>query len=251
MTSININDCSFLPDEIDNGNFIPFNGDSGFGTISSYHLEPAQDDSIYNHNNDINNPHEFSNHNVDEIFENDEEEEEDDDYYYEGRPELLRNKLKTHVLKNFLEFINGKIEKKRYKIKKVQCSSTKKKEIDFEKQFMNSTLGDIFSSRVSDIYTSSVIDHENHNKLIIDKLKLEDDKFKKIFDIKYIQCLKYFIGKKYLKVLEGMNTIEKTKFNDEKDKENLINFGKCYKKILKNSRGRESSKKKNLPKKNG
>ena len=250
MTSIANNDCPILSDETNNANYNPDNGDNIFGKISSYHSEPAQDDSIYNHNNDNNNPHEFINHNVDEHFENNEEEEEDDDDYV-GRPELLRNKLKTRVLGNVLEFINCKIEKKRYKIKKVQCSSTKKKKIDFEKEFMYRTLGDIFSSRVTNLFTSGVIDHENHNKLIIDKLKLKNDKFKKIFDIKYIECLNHFIGKDDNEELIGMKTIQETHFEDEKDKKNLINFAKNYEIILLKYRGRKSSKRKNLPKKNG
>ena len=116
---------------------------------------------------------------------------------------------------------------------------------------MYRTLGDIFSSRVSSKYTSGVKDHEKHNKSKIDKLKSNDDKFKKIFDIKYIECLNHFIGKKYNEELEGMNTIQETGFKDEKDKKNLINFAKDYEIILSKSRRRKSSKRKNLPKKNG
>ena len=215
----------------------------------SIYFQPDQDNFIPNHNNNNIFPNEFSNHNVDENIENIEHIEDDDD---EGRYDLLRKKLKTHVLKNSLKFINDKIRKKGYKIKikKVESSSIKNQKIDFEKKFMYKTLGDIFSSRVSCKYTSGVKDHEKHNKTKIDKLKSKDDKFKKIFDIKYIECLNHFIGKDYNEELIGMKTIQKMDFKNEKEKQRLINFAKDYEIILLKSRARKSSKaKKNLLKK--
>jgi len=186
-----------------------------------------------NLNNDF-NPRDFS-YNVDDLFEIgsiDLEEEDNDE-----RPDSLRKKLKRLVLKYSLEFINSNIKKKKYTIKKIERNQVKKTKVDFEQIFMYKTLGDIFSSKVSSKYTS-IIDHENYNKIRINYLKSKDEKLRNIFKVEFIECLNHFIGKEIKEELVGMKTIEDVFFKDDKKKRNLINYGRVYEEKVLQSRAR-------------
>ena len=185
-----------------------------------------------NFNNDFNPPN-FS-YNADDLFEIGSLDLEED---IDEPPDSIRKKLKRLVLKYSLEFINSNIKKKKYTIKKIERNQVKKTKVDFEQIFMYKTLGDIFSSKVSSKYTS-VIDPENYNKIRINYLKSKDEKLRNIFKVEFIECLNHFIGKDPTEVLVGMKTIEDVFFKDEKEKRNLINYGRVYEEKVLQSRAR-------------
>lgn len=143
----------------------------------------------------------------------------------EYRFDLSRRKLKILVLKNVFKFIKRKIKGK-YQLYKIAHKYKKELKIDDEKKYMQKTLGDIFSSNISDKY--STIKNKDYNKKVIDKIKRCDDELKNIFNITFIECLNHFIEKKELDLLQGMNTFDKENFEDEKEKEYIRYIGENY-----------------------
>ena len=143
----------------------------------------------------------------------------------EYRFDLSRRKLKILVLKNVFKFIKRKIKGK-YQLYKIAHKYKKELKINDEKKYMQKTLGDIFSSNISDKY--STIKNKDYNKKVIDKIKRCDDELKNIFDITFIECLNHFVEKKELDLLQGMNTFNKENFEDEKEKEYIRYIGKNY-----------------------
>ena len=136
----------------------------------------------------------------------------------------IRRKCKHLLLKNLLKFINqqikiiynGKIGNSIFK-KELKIINQKQKSdasIRFNKLFLYKTICDIFSEDISRKYTNLPL---NHNKIIINKLMNEEDEYKKmyfvnLFNLKFIQCLKHFIGKEYIPLLDGLKC-----FNDIKN----------------------------------
>ena len=154
----------------------------------------------------------------------------------------IRRKCKHLILKYLLIFINkqinivydGKIGNSVF-IKELKIINQKQKfdaTIRFNKLFLNKSLCEIFSEDISKKYTNLPI---NHNKILINKLINEEDEFKKIyfeklFNLTFIQCLKHFIGKEYIPLLEGLKC-----FNDIKKNEIIEKYeedGEEYSKAL-------------------
>ena len=122
-----------------------------------------------------------------------------------------------------MQFINEKIrtifayedkkilkEKKIFKLKQNQLISSK---TDYNKDFLEKTLGVIFSGDISTKYSCYP---STHNKKLIESLiNDKDDKirniFKNIFDLTFVDCLKHFRGSKIVEELEGMNNFKEIK----------------------------------------
>ena len=114
------------------------------------------------------------------------------DKNYEKQPhnkfsnDILIRKCKYLVIKNTFEFLNKQIKnvykgnlgrfifKKELKI--INQSQISNSNIDFNKNFMTKTLGDIFSDDISNKYTNF---RNNHNKNLIYNLMNEKDENKK------------------------------------------------------------------------
>lgn len=147
--------------------------------------------------------------------------------------DCLRKKIKHLVLIYFLAFINGKIKATCDKIKKIEDNQIKNTKINFEKKFMYETLGDIFSAPISKLYSINIVDRETHNKNLIKKLRSENELLNKILNIKFIECLNHFMGKKSIEELEGMQTFENITINgDENYKKCLYCYAFDYENII-------------------
>ena len=133
------------------------------------------------------------------------------------REVCLRRKLKRLVLKYAFKFIKEKIKDKNDAIKKIGYAQINNVKIEFEKEFIYKTLGDIFSVPISTKHTT-IKEKENYNKNKIDKLKESDFNLKNIFDVTFILCLNHFMGIENIKVLEGMKTFEEIKTLEKLDK---------------------------------
>ena len=113
-------------------------------------------------------------------------------------------KTKSMIIKLLLNFINKKILviydgkighgdniKKLFLMNQAQVSNAN---IHFNRAFLERTLGEIFSSELS----KRINNYKNdHNKKLIQKLKNEKDKEKKeyfigLFNLTFLDCLKYF-----------------------------------------------------------
>ena len=169
----------------------------------------------------------------------------------------LRRKCKHLVLESAFNFINGKIKEKyngnigngRF-IRQLLILNHKQKSdasIQFNKDFLNKTLGDIFSEKISSRYT---IYNPYHNKCLIKLLTGNEDEekkiyFSKLFSITFVDCLRHFRGSKKIEELEGMNGFDKIKSKFENDADYLKSLGYYimqYEEIMNNKRARKDNK---------
>lgn len=157
--------------------------------------------------------------------------------------DCLRRKLKVLVKKNSINYINSQINDKKDEIKYTEYSDIQKTQKKDEEKYMNSTLGEIFSNRISNKYTT-IKDKDNYNKKKINELCRRNERLKKIFNVKFIECLNHFIGKETKEELEGMKTFEELVFNDEMNKKNLKLIAFNYVQRVDNIRERTPKKKK-------
>ena len=166
----------------------------------------------------------------------------------------LRRKLKNLLLNKILDFLNeriyyiyeGKIGNGPRKKELLSLNQNNKYNItiEFNKKFIYKTIGEIFSGDISSKYTSYL---PTHNKQIIELLINEQDEnkrlyFKKLFDIKFIQCVESFSGSKYYEELKDMKKFKdfKNSFkNDPKYFELLDYYLKNFEDIIKSKKGRQ------------
>ena len=165
----------------------------------------------------------------------------------------VRRKCKHILLDNLLDFINEKISemysnighgrfiKKLLIINQRQISNAT---ILFNQQFLNKTIGDIFSDDISNRYTNY---ESSHNRDLISRLKNDEDEtkkiyFQKLFNLKFIECLKHFRKDIFIPELEGLipfqnlclETIYETEYF-----ENLKYYIMNYERIISGKRARE------------
>ena len=169
-------------------------------------------------------------------------------------------KVKHVILHNIMQFINEKIknifayedkkilkEKKIFKLKQNQLISSK---TDYNKDFLEKTLGVIFSGDISTKYSCYP---STHNKTLIESLiNDKDDKnrniFKNIFNLTFVDCLNHFRGSKIVEELEGMNNLEDflkdlKKANDEEYCSLFKYFVINFETIIKEKKSRIRTKK--------
>ena len=77
--------------------------------------------------------------------------------------DILRRKLKILVINKAFKFIQSKIKNNGDKLKKIEANVKREKKIDEERIFMNKTLGEIFSNKVSDRF-STIQNKVDYNK---------------------------------------------------------------------------------------
>jgi len=169
----------------------------------------------------------------------------------------LRRKCKHLVLDSTFNFINKKIKEKyegkigcgRF-IRQLLILNQKQKSdasIQFNKDFLNKNLGEIFSEIISSRYTTY---HPYHNKYLIKMLTNEqnEDKknyFTKLFSISFADCLKHFRGSKKIEELEGMNGFDSIKYKFESDADYLKSleyYIMNYDEIMNKKRTRKANK---------
>ena len=170
----------------------------------------------------------------------------------------LRRKVKHLVIDSTFKFINEKIKKiyngnighgifvkKLFIINQKQISEAS---IQFNKDFLNKTLGEIFSEDITSRITNY---HQKHNNLLIEALTNEKDEdkknyFKKLFSITFVDCLKHFRGTEKIEELEGMKGFNdiKSKYKDDVDYLRCLeNYFMNYEEKLNNKKTRKSKKK--------
>ena len=169
----------------------------------------------------------------------------------------IRTKCKHLILKSVLEFINKKIEEK-YNgnigqgifIKKLLVINQKQKSdasIQFNKDFLDKTLGDIFSENISSRYTTYP---PNHNNILIKELLNDKDEskntyFKKLFSLTFSDCLKHVRGSQIKEELEGLKGFDNinSEFENDEDYLKIIKYYIMnYEDIIRNKRVRKIKK---------
>lgn len=170
----------------------------------------------------------------------------------------IMKKIRITLLAEISNYINGKIEElyknnngEKTEIKKLLKLSEIKYNVNSEKELLNKTLKDIFTSLP--ISNRFIHYEKNSNEKLIQKLLDENDVekkiiFEKLLNLTFLDCLKHFRDEEKKPELEGMATIEKVfkKFNEYKDYVNYVeNFKKMvnnYEKILNKKNGRSKNK---------
>ena len=173
----------------------------------------------------------------------------------------LKRECKHLVIESARDFINKKIFEEYNgdigegilvkKLLTLNQEQKKNSKVEFNKVFINRTLKDILSEKITKGFKFYP---EDHNKRVIEKvLQEKKDKFERIFNITFIECLEHFIGIKQYDELEGL-----TIFSEYKDKivkkyeedgenyyQNLEVFLKEYKERINNSKPKQKRNVKN------
>ena len=129
-------------------------------------------------------------------------------------------KVKNAILQIIRIFINQKIqavyackdeknfkEKKLFKLKQNESTGPK---TDFIKDFLEKTLGVIFSGDISSKISLYPLTHNKKliESLINDKDEIKRNIFNRIFNLTFADCLNHFRGSKRIEELEGINMLE-------------------------------------------
>ena len=168
--------------------------------------------------------------------------------------DCLRKKIKHLVLEYSFLYINEKIDKDN-KLKKIGYSQINNIKMKFEDKFMKKTLREIFSNKISGKYKEK--EKENYNKERINKIidneskkETNEQNLTNIFNIKFIDCLKYFFDKNTDKNIEnnlkGMKKFQNIRDNI-KDKDlisNLEYYASNYEKFVSKDKARKPKTKK-------
>ena len=163
------------------------------------------------------------------------------------------------VLKYIQDFINNKIKEKYnnnigkgiFVLKLLTLNQKQKSNssVQFNKEFLNKTLGDILSDKISTKYTNY---SQNHNKQVINHLKNEkneeiSDYFNKLFNLTFLDCLKYFRGSdNNISELQGLTKFDvvKNKYKEDKDYFKTLNYYMMnFELIINNKKARKRKKK--------
>ena len=135
----------------------------------------------------------------------------------------MRKKCKNIILKYAIIFINSKIKeiykgdigngslKKQLKI--LKQNNKIKSTVEIDKIFLEKLLKDILSEDISNRFNNLSSDH---NKIMIESLINDKDEkknkyFNSLFNLTFLNCLNFFIGKVFIKELDGFITFESIK----------------------------------------
>ena len=168
----------------------------------------------------------------------------------------MRRKCKHMVLESLFNFINFKIYElyngkigKGIRIKQLQKLSQKQKSqsnIQFNKEFLQKPIREIFFDKLSGRITSFC---PEHNKELIEMLLNESDVVRKtyfnnLFSLTFLQCLEHFRGSKNYFELNGMNDMkmELQSYDDEDYAQSLEYYLNNYEKIINNKNSRKPRK---------
>ena len=112
-------------------------------------------------------------------------------------------------IKSLYSYDDEKVIKERqlFKLKQNQPMSSR---IDYNKDFLEKTLGLIFSGDISSKYSCHPL---THNKTLIESLINDKDEKKRnifsgLFNLTFVDCLEHFRGSKKVKELEGIKNLK-------------------------------------------
>ena len=193
---------------------------------------------------------------------NDNEDSVDKKAHNKFSDDNLRKKCKNTILKYALKFINEKIKEKyknkighgkfKKELKILNQEKKAKSTVDFDKSFLTKTLKDIFSGDISARFYNFSKDYNREliKSLLQDKEEDRKQYFIKLFNITFIECLKYFREDEEALNIEELNGFKKISLiKDELIKkhgndyvEMLIHYLNNFEEIINNKKGRNRRK---------
>lgn len=141
-------------------------------------------------------------------------------------PDNIRRKIKHLVLKSVISMINKKLQMmydgndgninynvNMKKFKKFDGTQKSNATIEYNRAFLNKTIGAILSEPISKKYTSIPSDF---NKQLVENLKNDKDVnkrdfFIKFFNLTFLSCLQHYRGTKTFQELDEMKCFDKEK----------------------------------------
>lgn len=177
-------------------------------------------------------------------------------YNAKFKSDNLIRKVKHILLDNILHFINYKIDEIYGhniifgKLKNLSQKERSEGNIEYNKLFLNKTLGEICSSKITGRITNFL---SNYNEKIVKNLLEEKDLnkrnyFKNLFNLTFIQSLDHFNGTKLFKELNGMKRMideVKNECKDDLDYENNLKYYFIhFEEIIKKKRSKKDINKK-------
>ena len=157
-------------------------------------------------------------------------------------------KIKADTLNNkCIKIINEKIKECGYinqSLYKIDHSIIKQINATFNKNLLNSKLKDILSNNIAKKYTNH---KSNHNKILIEEL-YNNKELKGIFDLTYLQFLKYLRGDDNYKDLASLKKqniylqLEEGKEEDQNYIEKYNNIIKRFEEIINSKKTRNRNK---------
>ena len=168
-------------------------------------------------------------------------------------------KVKHISLDIILNFINEQIKKQlnirnegSFNLKQFKTLNHREKSetnIKYNKEFLEKTIGEILSEKISKRLTNYSSDH--NKKLVQFLLSVKNISiqtfFQKLFSLTFLDYLDHIRGSKYFDELREMPTLNKIleKFSDDPDyMKSLYYYFKNYDKIIKGKKSRNSKKRK-------
>ena len=220
---------------------------------------PRENNQVKNENEIISNKNDDARNNI--ILNNSEDNKKNSKQKHNKfSDDNLRKKCKHLVLSSVLEFINkrifdiyeGNIGNNIYR-KELLINNKNQKmnsNITFNREFIDKKISDIFSEIISTRYTNYL---PEHNKLLIERLKNEEDEnkriyFTKLFNLTFNDCLNHFIEKKFIDELQGMKSFEiiKGTLGDDPEYISILRYYlNNFHNIVYNKNPRKSKTKKN------
>ena len=150
-------------------------------------------------------------------------------------------------IKSLYSYDDEKIikEKQLFKLKQNQPTSSR---IDYNKDFLEKTLGLIFSGNISSKYSCHPL---THNKKLIESLINDKDEKKRnifinIFNLTFLDCLKHFRGSEKIVELDGINDLEDYLKNPYRTKDKRQEFIRQLKSVESVKSHRLSENRKNI-----
>ena len=169
----------------------------------------------------------------------------------------LFRKCKGIILNSLFILINNIIEeeykededynKKEKKLLKINQEQIINSDVNFNKEFINKKLGDIFSENVTLRCRTYNLEHNKNliKGLLMEKNERKRKLFGKIFNLTFLDCLKHFRGTKFIKELKDLMKYEDACKNFEEDEDYLDSFKfyiENYEKIIESKKPRKKKK---------
>ena len=169
----------------------------------------------------------------------------------------LSRKCKRIILEYLFIFINNFIkrvynlsENNKIQLLKINQKQVINSKVDYNLNFLNKTLKEIFSDTISTKFRNY---SPQHNKMLIEQLLNEKEetkknKFEELFNLTFFDCLKYFRGDIDIDILDGMVRLDKACENLKKEKDyedyakTFRDFILKFEAIIKNKKGRDKKK---------
>ena len=172
----------------------------------------------------------------------------------------LRRKIKHIILSVLQAFINNKI-KEIYngnlgqgmtlkQILTLNHEQIRNINVKYNKNFLDKTLGEIFSDDISSKFTNFP---KVHNRKLIIALTNEDDEskksyFRRLFNLTFLNGLEHFRGSQFHEELIGLKGYRETleRFQNEKEYESCLEYYiKNFEVIIRNKKSRNRTKREN------